>query len=174
MNTIDLSPVKTGLVLTLMLLMFGLAMGIGFGIAEDGFKDYIAQGVAANPAVHDEKSTSKIWRYAQRAHFHATGISAFSLVLIMLVLVSSMKNKMKTIASTAIGFVGLYPLAWFTMFLLAPGIGRDAAHHHIITEILTYIGTGGLLIGLAMLVGNLFFGLFKGNSDEMLEMINAR
>jgi len=161
MNSIDLSPVKIGLALALLLLIFGLSMGIGFGIAEDSFKDFIAQGVAAYPDVHDEKSTSKIWRYAQRAHFHATGISAFSLVLILLVLFSSLKDKMKTVASTAIGLVGLYPLAWFTMFILAPSIGRSAAHHHIITEILTYIGTGGLLVGIAILLSNLFLGLFE-------------
>ena len=161
MDNIDLSPVKTGLALTLLLLIFGLSMGIGFGIAEDSFKDFIAQGIAAYPDVHDDKSSSKIWRYAQRAHFHATGISAFSLALILLVVFSSLKDKMKTLASTAIGFVGLYPLAWFTMFILSPSIGRSAAHHHIITEALTYIGTGGLLIGLAILLGNLFLGLFK-------------
>ena len=167
MNNIDLSSVKTGLALTLILLMFGLAMGIGFGVAEDGFKDYIAEGIAANPAVHDEKSASKIWRYAQRAHFHATGISAFSLGLILLVLLSNMKEQMKKIASTAIGFVGLYPLAWFSMFLLSPSMGRDAAHHHIITELLTYIGTGGLLIGLSILLINLFFGLFKSDTHDL-------
>ncbi len=161
MNNIDLSPVKIGLFLALSLLIFGVSMGIGFGIAEDSFKDFIAQGVAAYPDVHDEKSTSKIWRYAQRAHFHATGISAFSLVLILLVLFSSLKDKMKTVASTAIGLVGLYPLAWFTMFILSPTIGRSAAHHHIITETLTYVGTGSLLIGLAILFSNLFLGLFK-------------
>jgi len=161
MNRIDLSPVKIGLALTLLLLLFGLTMGIGFGIAEDSFKDFIAQGVAANPDLHDDKSISKIWRYAQRAHFHATGIAAFSLGLILLVLFSRLKDSMKTIASTAIGLVGLYPLAWFTMFILSPSMGRSAAHHHIITELFTYIGTGGLLIGIAILLGNLFLGLFE-------------
>lgn len=161
MNTIDLSPVKIGLALTLLLLLFGISMGIGFGIAEDSFKDFIAQGIAAHPGIHDEKSVSKIWRYAQRAHFHATGISAFSLGLILLVLFSRLKDKMKTVASTAIGLVGLYPLAWFTMFILSPSIGRSAAHDHIITELFTYIGTGGLLFGLAILLGNLFWGLFE-------------
>ncbi len=161
MNNIDLSPIKIGLGLTLLLLLFGLIMGIGFGIAEDSFQDFIAQGIAAHPELHDEESASKIWRYAQRAHFHATGIAAFSLGLMLLVLFSRLKNSMKTVASTAIGLVGLYPLAWFTMFILSPSLGRSAAHHHIITELLTYIGTGGLLVGLAILIGNLFFGLFE-------------
>ena len=158
---IDLSPIKTGLGLVLLLLIFGICMGIAFGVFEDTFKDYIAQGIAANPDLHDDKSQSKIWRYAQRAHFHATGIGAFSLVLLVYVLFSGMKNSMKKIASTSIGLTGLYPLAWFTMFYLSPSMGRSAAHEHIITKLFTYIGTGGLLLGLFILLGNLFLGLFS-------------
>ncbi len=159
MNTISLYPVRIGLRITLLLLIFGIGMGIAFGVFEDSFKDYIAQGIAANPELHDQKSQSKIWRYAQRAHFHATGIGAFSLVLMLLVLFSSLKDSLKAIASVLISLVGLYPLAWFTMFWLSPSLGRSAAHEHIVTELLTYIGTGGLLLGLAILLGNMFFGL---------------
>ena len=167
MNKTDLSSIKIGLSFSMLLLLFGIGMGIAFGAFEDTFKDFIAQGIAANPDLHDGKSQSKIWRYAQRAHFHATGIGAFSLVLMLLVLFSSLKESMKKVASTLIGLVALYPLAWFTMFLLSPSLGRDAAHHHIITEALTYIGTGGLLLGLLILMANLFFGVF-GSSNYRL------
>ncbi len=159
MNRVSLYPVRIGLRITLLLLVFGIGMGIAFGVFEDSFKDYIAQGIVANPELHDQKSQSKIWRYAQRAHFHATGIGAFSLVLILLVLFSSLKDSLKATASVLISLVGLYPLAWFTMFWLSPSLGRSAAHGHIVTELLTYIGTGGLLLGLAILIGNMFFGL---------------
>ena len=159
MNKISLYPVRIGLRITLLLLIFGIGMGIAFGVFEDSFKDYIAQGIAANPELHDQKSPSKIWRYAQRAHFHATGIGAFSLVLMLLVLFSSLKDSLKATTSMLISLVGLYPLAWFSMFWLSPSLGRSAAHGHIITELLTYIGIGGLLLGLAILIGNIFFGL---------------
>ncbi len=159
MYSVNLYPVRIGLRITLLLLVFGIGMGIAFGIFEDSFKDYIAQGIAANPDLHDQKSSSKIWRYAQRAHFHATGIGAFSLVLILLVLFSNLKDSLKSKTSMLISLIGLYPLAWFTMFWLSPSLGREAAHGHIITEIFTYIGTGGLLLGLVILLGNLFFGL---------------
>jgi len=157
----NLQTVKTGLILTLILLTFGIFMGIGFGVAEDSFKDYVSEGIAQHPELHDEKSPSKIWRYAQRAHFHATGIGAFSLALILLVCASSLKLKMKKYASTLIGLSGLYPLAWLSTYLMAPSLGRSAAHHHIITETLTYIGTGGLLLGLAILMANITFSLFE-------------
>ena len=87
----ELSTVKIGLALVLLGLLFGVGMGSVFGVNEDVFKDYIAQGVLANPDVHDSKSADKIWRYAQRAHFHATGIAAFSLGLIILVMFSTLK-----------------------------------------------------------------------------------
>lgn len=166
MTTLDFKPVKMGLALTLLLLVFGIGLGISFGVAEDSFQDYIAHGIAANPSLHDAKSPDKIWRYAQRAHFHSAGIATFSIVLILLTAFSSLKKSMKTVASTLISFVGLYPLAWFTMFLLSPSLGRDGAHHHIITELLTYIGTGGLLLGMAILFGNLLLGLFKNQYSD--------
>ena len=169
MNTLNFNPIKVGLLLTLLLLAFGIGMGIAFGVAEDTFKDFIAQGVAAHPDLHDDKSISKIWRYAQRAHFHATGISAFSLILIVLVLLSSMTDRMKSVTSVLIGLVGLYPMAWFSLFLLSPSLGRSAAHEHIIPELLTYVGTGGLILGLLILFGNLFFGLFKRSTSGATE-----
>ena len=136
-------------------------MGITFGVNEDMYKDHIAEQVQANPALHDASSSGKIWRYAQRAHFHATGIAAFSLGLIILLMFCDMKAGTKKLSSILIGLGGLYPLAWFNMYLLAPSIGRGAAHNHWMTEMFTYIGVGGLLIGLLMLMANLFVGLFR-------------
>lgn len=157
----ELNSVKSGLALVLAGLIFGISMGVLFATNEDTFKEAIAQGITAHPEVHDTKSQDKIWRYAQRSHFHATGIGAFSIGLILLILVSDMKAGMKQVSSILIGLGSLYPLAWFNMYLMAPSIGRDAAHHHIATEASTYIGVGGLSLGILLLCGNLFAGLFK-------------
>lgn len=157
----DLSEIKIGLFLVLSGLAFGIALGIGFGANEEGFENYISQGIAAHPELHDAKSPGKIWRYAQRAHFHANGIAAFSIGLLLLVAASSLNQKMKKISSTLIGLGMLYPLSWFTMFLLSPSLGRGAAHGHILTELFTYVGVAGLVAGFAILVGNLFLGLFS-------------
>jgi hypothetical protein len=91
----ELKVIKVGLALVLFGLLFGVIMGMTFGINEDIFKNYITEGIAANPTVHDAKSPDKIWRYAQRAHFHATGIAAFALGLVFLVMFSDLKPKMK-------------------------------------------------------------------------------
>lgn len=160
---IRLSAVKPGLALVFFGLAFGIAMGVGFGIYEDSFKDFIAEGIAAHPLLHDAKSQEKIWRYAQRAHFHSTGIAAFSIALVLLVSVSSLTRKLKAMTSTLIGLGFLYPFAWLSMFLLAPSIGRSAAHSHIITEELTYIGVGSLAVGFVILVANIFFNVMSSD-----------
>ncbi|GEM_PF-17093 len=152
----DIKIVRIGLLLIMLTLCFGIGLGISFGIAEDSYKNYIEQGVTSHFSLHDEKSTTKIWRYAQRAHFHATGISAFSLGLVLLILFSSLKDRMKKISAIFVGLGGLYPLSWFVMFWLAPEMGRSAAHHHILTQLFVYIGVGSLLLGMLILCANLF------------------
>lgn len=155
---IHLSDIRPGLILVLLGLAFGIALGVGFGVNEDAFKDFVAEGIAAHPEVHDAKSQDKIWRYVQRAHFHSTGIAAFSIGLLLLVSLSSLSRTLKKTTSLLIGLGFLYPFAWLSMFLLAPSIGRSAAHSHIITELFTYIGVGGLSVGFLILLGNLFLG----------------
>jgi hypothetical protein len=157
----ELSTVKAGLAIVLLGLFFNVALGIAFGVNEDAFKDYIAEGIAAHPEVHDEKSEDKIWRYAQRTHFHAGGIAAFCLGLIILVMFSDLRPRLRRVSSILIGLGSFYPLAWLSMFFLAPSIGRDPAHEHILTKLLTFVGVGGILLGSFFLLANLFLGLFK-------------
>lgn len=156
----ELRVVKAGLGLVIVGLMFGVGMGILFGVNEDAFKDFVAQGIAANPEVHDAKSPDKIWRYAQRAHFHSTGIAAFSLGLIFLAMVSSLKPAYKKMSAILLGLGSFYPLSWFSMFFLAPSIGREAAHAHILTEVFAFTGVGGILLGTSLICANVFMGVF--------------
>jgi len=157
----EIQTVKIGLFLVMLTLVFGIGLGMVFGIAEDAVKSYISEGVAAHVELHDDKSNSKIWRYAQRSHFHATGIAAFSIGLVILIMISSLQEKLKTISAILIGLGGLYPLSWFSLFILTPSIGRTAAHHHFITATLTYIGVAGLFLGIFILSANLFFDKFQ-------------
>ena len=162
----ELSTVKIGLAIVLLGLFFSVGMGISFGVNEDAYKNYVAEGVAAHPELHNASSEDKIWRYAQRAHFHAGGIAAFALGLIILVTLSDMKSRAKTRSSILISLSSFYPLAWLSMFFLSPGIGRGAAHEHILTKLFTLIGVAGLLIGSFYLVANLFWGFFKDVTND--------
>lgn len=155
----QLTDVKWGLALVLLGLLFGIALGVYFGVNEDAVQAYIANGIAAHPALHDAHSQDKIWRLVQRAHFHATGIGAFSLSLLLLVAMCDLMPMLKKAASTLIGLSAFYPLAWFTEFYLAPSIGRGAAGEFWLTQIFVYVSVGGLLLGMAILLGNLFLRL---------------
>ena len=107
---IELSVIKPGLALVLLGLAFGIALGVAFGVNEDVFKDFVAQGIAAHPGIHDVKSQDKIWRYAQRAHFHSTGIAAFSIGLLLLASLSTITHKLKKTTSVLIGLGALLSL----------------------------------------------------------------
>lgn len=157
----DISTIKAGLAIVLLGLFFNVGLGISFGVNEDVYKDYVAEGVAAHPELHDEASEDKIWRYAQRTHFHAGGIAALCLGLIILVMFSDLPRKLQTGSSILIGLGSVYPLAWLSMFFLAPAIGRSAAHEHILTKLFTIVGVGGLLLGSFFLLANLFLGRFR-------------
>lgn len=167
MQSFDLRQIRPGLVLVLLGLAFGIALGVAFGLFEETFKAFIESGIATHPSLHDAKSADKIWRYAQRGHFHAAGIAAFSIGLLFLVLFSALKPAMKSLTSTLIGLGSLYPLAWFNMFLQAPSIGRHAAHDHLLTEAFTYVGVGGLLVGMAILLVSLFLGSHEGTTHQL-------
>jgi hypothetical protein len=161
----DISSVKAGLAIVLIGLFFNIGMGISFGVNEDAYQDYVAEGVAAHPELHNESSADKIWRYALRSHFHAGGIAAFSLGLILLMMFSNLQRRLQRISSILIGLGSFYPLAWLSMFFLSPSIGRGAAHEHILTKLFTIVGVVGLLVGSLILVANLFFGFFREQGE---------
>jgi len=152
----DISSVKAGLAIVLIGLFFNIGMGISFGVNEDAYQD---------PELHNASSADKIWRYALRSHFHAGGIAAFSLGLILLVMFSNLQRRLQRVSSILIGLGSFYPLAWLSMFLLSPSIGRGAAHEHVLTKLFTIVGVVGLLVGSLILVANLFFGYFREQGE---------
>src|SRR5664279_2506621 len=124
----QLSSVQIGLGLVLACLLMNIGLGIFFGVNEDWFENYIKFGIDAHPQLHTPQSQDRIWRWAQRAHFHAGGIGAFSLGLVLTTALSEMSAARKQITAALIGLSICYPLAWLTMFLVAPTIGTAAAH----------------------------------------------
>lgn len=162
----DIAPVRVGLILSMLTLLFGIGMGVIFGVNEDAVKGYVKEGIAAHSQLHDSTSESKIWRYAQRAHFHATGVGAFALAMILVAGSTSMSRPWKAVSSTLIGIGSFYSMAWLSMFLLAPTLGRSAAHHALVTEAVTKVTVGSLLIGIGILFLYLLFGEGRKRSDD--------
>lgn len=158
--TAEMAKIKIGLFLVLAGLAFGFALGVSFGVFEDDYKAYIKNGIAAHPEAYEKGSERDMWRFVQRAHFHATGISAFSLGLLVFVMLSDMKDSFKKASSILIGLGSFYPLSWFTMFLVAPSVGAEPSHEYFLVRIFATVGIGGLGLGLAILAGHLFLGMF--------------
>ncbi|MFQ5329813.1 MAG: hypothetical protein ACE5D4_07485 [Thermodesulfobacteriota bacterium] len=161
-----LDDVRPGLIVAGAILLFGVSLGIAYGLIEDSIKQFIVNGIASHPALHDPESPKKIWRWWLRAHFHSTGISAFTLALISITALSSLSSKMKKLVYLLIGLGGLYALSWFLMTLLAPALGLNGAHHALPVEILVMTGVGSLLTGMAILFSNIIFGFFSGDSPS--------
>ena len=162
MMSADISSVKAGLAIVLIGLFFNIGLGISFGLNEDAYQDYVAEGVAAHAELHDASSAEKIWRYALRTHFHAGGIAAFCLGLIIFVMFSNLPRRLQRISSILIGLGSVY---WLSMFFLSPSIGRAAAHEHVLTKLFTIVGVIGLCIGSLILVANLFFDFLREQGE---------
>jgi hypothetical protein len=163
-NSTLLDDVRPGLIIAGLVLLFGILMGVVMGIFEESIKDILSAAVEASSSVHVEgvaRAKEKIFRWWQRAHFHAVGIGAFTLVMITITAISGLKPSVKRWASILIAMGGLYSFAWFLMALKAPSVGRPAAHHYLPVEMLVYISMVCLFIGMAILFANITFKLFS-------------
>ena len=154
---LDLSTVKIGLCLALLCLLMNIGMGVLFGVNEDMIQAYIKAGIDAHPDLLKASNQDGIWRWFQRAHFHAGGIGAFSLGLVILTALTNMSDSRKQITAALLGLSIFYPLAWLTMSMVAPQIGTKAAHHYWLTEVCTYVGVGALCLGLLSLILGVLF-----------------
>jgi hypothetical protein len=149
---------KTPFIIALLTLISGVVIAILFGANEDYFKNKIAQDLQQNekilsiedPNLRKEKVSSekdKNWRYYQRFHFHATGIGAMSLGVLLLIFLINAPRNLKAATAYMISIGGfLYPFLWLFSAIYGPVIGRSEAK-----EAFSFFGYMG---------GVFLFGLF--------------
>ena len=152
----QLQSVRIGLGLALLAILMNIALGALFGLHEDWFQAYIKAGIDAHPDLLQARNQDGIWRWVERAHFHAGGIGAFSLGLVLTTAMTGMSDLRKQVTAALIGLSICYPLAWYTMFVMAPQIGTKAARAYWLTEVLTDVGIGCLCLGLLSLILGIF------------------
>jgi hypothetical protein len=142
--------------LALLSIVGGVFISILFAVQEDMFMSHISAGLDKNvkiqkiadsteKAVKIKAETEKNWRYFQRFHFHATGIGA--MMMGMLLFLSRLKAPKQSvaIASYMIAIGGtLYPFVWFFAGLYGPEMGRNEAKEAF--AFLGYMG-GVFLLG---------------------------
>lgn len=144
-------------VIAILTLIGGVFISILFGANEDYFKDKINEGLKKNEKVNqiqdpEEKAAvlkteaDKNWRYYQRFHFHATGIGAMIMGVLLFISFLSAPEKLKNITSYLVSFGGfLYPFVWLFAAIYGPEMGRSEAKEAF--AVFGYMG-GVFLLGL--------------------------
>ncbi len=130
-----MAPVIPGLLISFLAIVFGTASGMAFGLYEDQIKDALLADVKAHPQIHEQtpdnikKQVGDGWRYIQRAHFHAQGLGALGVGIIVVLGLSWVSAPVKKWLALATG-VGalLYPFSWLLMGLRVGSMGKKAAH----------------------------------------------
>jgi len=150
---------KIPFMLAILGMLGGVSIAILFGVNEDLVKDQIAAGLEQNakiqamadPAEKEqmlEAEADANWRYYQRYHFHATGIGAMSLALLLFLVRVSAPQKFKLAASYLISVGGLlYPFVWLFSGIYGSVMGRAEAKEAF--ALFGYMG-GLFLVGVLL------------------------
>lgn len=159
---------RWGIVLALLAILFGFAMGGVFGAAEDSLKaDLSARAAAVRDTVYGgddakiESVLTKSWSYYKRAHMHAGGIGAAALAAILLLAALRRpppRVRAGVAAAVGLGSVG-YPLFWMLAARAAPSLGgTDAAKESLAW--LAVPSAGLLLLGVVAVIALAAIDLF--------------
>lgn len=134
----------------------GVFISILFGVNEEMFLARIKAGLEKNVKIQqivnpEEKSakikseTDKNWRYYQRYHFHATGIGAMMMGLLLFLSQLSLSTKAFYPPAYLLSVGGvLYPFVWLFAGIYGPEMGRTEAKEAF--AIFGYMG-GLFLVG---------------------------
>jgi hypothetical protein len=159
-------------VIAILTLIGGVFISIIFGANEDYFKDKINEGLKKNEKVNQiqdpvekeavlKTEADKNWRYYQRFHFHATGIGAMIMGVLLFISFLSAPEKLKNITSYLVSFGGfLYPFVWLFAAIYGPEMGRSEAKEAF--AVFGYMG-GVFLLGL-------FLSLYMALKYRLKEM----
>ena len=131
----NLAPMRAGILLALLAILYGFGLGAAFGAAEDSIKQGLredAAAVLANKYGGDEakarKVTDKSWAYFKRAHLHANGLGTASLTLILLLSFLGGPSLAKSLVALGLGLGSLgYGSYWMFAGMRAPSMGSTGA-----------------------------------------------
>lgn len=155
--------------LALLCIIGGVFISILFATQEDYFKDHIKQGLSRNIKIQEiadpvkktetlKSEAEKNWRYFQRFHFHATGIGAMMIGILLFLTQVNAPALSKNITSYMVAIGGsLYPLVWLFAGIYGPEMGRNEAKEAF--AIFGYMGGVFLLGGVYALVLSLKYDL---------------
>lgn len=152
---------KIPFLLAILGMVGGVFIAVLFGANEDMFHKRIESGLALNTKIQQivdpaEKAAKlsaegeKNWRYYQRFHFHATGVGAMMMGLLLFLRRLDAPRRAVLAASWLIAVGGfLYPFVWLFAALYGPEMGRTEAKEAF--AVFGYMGGLFLLGGLLTL-----------------------
>ena len=152
----NLRPLAPGIVLALLSIAFGFALGGSFGAAESSIKgqlrssaDAVFETVYEGDASKRDKVVSKSWAYMKRAHLHGGAIGAAALASILLLGLLGSPGLLERISAGAFGAGSLlYSLFWLAAGLTAPAVGSTGEAKEAL-GFLAIPGAGLCLLGIA-------------------------
>jgi hypothetical protein len=171
----QLDPVRFGLALGLLAILYGWGLGVVFGVGEDWIRRGFVADAEANRALYVEKAVSEedasaaikridesSWRYFLRAHLHAGAIGSIALGASLVLALLSARPVFKVVASLLLGLGAVgYPLFWMWAGLRAPALGSTGAAKESLRW-LAIPSAGALVAGgvltLSLVVADLFVG----------------
>ncbi len=134
---LTLRPMRFGILLSLVSVFMGFALGGFFGAAEDTLKnDLKARAAAVVDTVYggdEAKATpviEKSWAYYKRAHLDAGAIGTFTLLAALLLAIFSGPSPLvKSGLSLILGMGACgYSLFWLLAGMMAPTLGSTGAN----------------------------------------------
>lgn len=131
----SIRPVRAGLFLGVLTLLFGFMMGVVFGLNEELIKGRLAASAAAvestvyaRDAAAAKPVLEKSWAYMQRAHLHAGGLGAVTIVLSVVLVLLGTAPRLAGAVSGALGVGSLgYSVFWMWAGFRAPALGGTGA-----------------------------------------------
>lgn len=153
---INLNHVKYGILIALMAIMFGGALGISFGCCEDDIKGFLkseAVSVAEEKYGGDQDQIDKVikksWVYFKRAHLHSQTMGVIAIVFSLLVASFNIYPKIQTVVSL-LGGTGslLYGFFWWCAAIQAPLMGGTTQAKEALALVAQFSGASFILAGV--------------------------
>lgn len=164
-----LRPFAPALLLCITTLLYGFGIGLAFGAAEDSIKKSLDDRAQAALATHyagdparAKPVVDKAWTYQKRAHLHAGGLGATTLVLTLLLALAVGPSLVARATAVVLGAGGLgYSVFWMVAGFAAPGMGGTGAAKEAYAW-LAMPSSGGLVLGTLATFALVAHALLRG------------
>lgn len=128
-------PVRWGLVLCIVTILFSFVLGGWMGADENFFKGNFKQtikvnavSVYANDKAKMDRAEERAWTYVKRSHMHAAGLGPIGLALLAPLPFLAKSSTIKSLIAIGYGLGGLgYSLSWLIAGYRIPVLGTTGA-----------------------------------------------